>query len=302
MSVADTIHEFIQAMRLEGLHPREPIADLLASGKRIRFECEGDGKDRRNCWAILHLDDRPAGAFGSYRTGIKRTWKSGSDRLLTSAERESLRREWAEAKRRRQDERERLQIEVAKNAQATWKEAALAGASHPYVVAKQLDPSPLRQIAGMLLIPVHDIRGQIWNLQCIAGDGAKRFKRGGRTEGLGCLIGYGVNNPATVCIGEGYATMAAVHRATGYPCLAALSAHNVAAAARVFHAARPELEYIVCADNDDHLPVNIGLEAAQAASREIGARLAVPHVRGDFDDMARETGLKSVSEAINGAR
>lgn len=302
MSAPDAINAFIEAMEAEGVHPIEPIADRLTSGELIRFRCDQDSRGRQNGWAILYLDARPAGAFGNYRLGVSRRWKSGDDRKLTPTECEALKREWADAKQRRLEDRQRLQAAAANNAQATWKSAPAATAAHPYVLAKQLDPSPLRQLAGLLLVPLHDTRGQIWNLQSIAGDGSKRFLRGGRTEGLGCLIGYKVGNPDIFCIGEGYATMAAVHRATGYPCLATFSAHNMAPAARIYSAARPEISYIVCADNDAQLNTNVGLRAAEATAREIRAKLAVSPLAGDFDDVARQLGLNAVCEAIRGAQ
>lgn len=302
MSAPDTINSFIETMALEGVKPAEPIAGRLATGQLIRFRCDGDGHGRQNGWAVLYLDGRPAGAFGNYRLGLRRKWKSGDNRQLTSAERNALRREWADAKRRRLEERQRVQAAVAKNAQATWRNAGTASASHPYVIAKNLDPSPLRQLGGTLLIPMQHSDGQIWNLQGIAGDGSKRFLRGGRTEGLGCLIGHNSTSPEIYCVAEGYATAAAVHRATGHPCVVAFSAHNLAPLARIFRGMRPDIDLIVCADSDGHLQVNVGLRAARAAASEVGAKLALPPMNGDFHDVAKTLGLRAVSEAIRAAR
>jgi len=97
MSFSDAIADFIGFMEANGVVPIEPIAQRLGSGNLIRFRCEGDGKGRKNGWAILYLDERPAGAFGNYKanTGTLK-WKANSDRpALTAAERESLQREWA---------------------------------------------------------------------------------------------------------------------------------------------------------------------------------------------------------------
>src|SRR3546814_13548795 len=75
------------------------------SGELIRFRCDGDGHGRQNGWAILYLDQRPAGAFGNYRLGISRKWRVDRDLSLTPAERQALQREWATAKQRRAEER-----------------------------------------------------------------------------------------------------------------------------------------------------------------------------------------------------
>lgn len=277
MSALDAVHEFIRAMEMEGVKPVEPIAQRLTSGELIRFRCDGDGRGRQNGWAIIYLDERPAGAFGNYRMCIDRKWKSGADFApLSPEERAALQREWAEAKAKRQAERERSEAEAAAEAVDMWSRAAPASVGHPYAVKKRLDPSPLRELDGKLLVPMVDAAGKLWNLQRIAGDGTKRFLRGGRTDGLFCLVGYDTKEARTFCLGEGYATMAAVHRASGHPCIVCFSAKNMAAVARLWNAARPDLSFIVCADDDSHLERNIGREAAVAVAEEIGAKLALP--------------------------
>jgi putative DNA primase/helicase len=276
MSATEAIADFIHAMECEGVKAVEPIAQRLSSGDLIRFRCEGDGKGRQNGWAILYLDERPAGAFGNYRLGLSRKWKSGDDRTLSPEERRRLNEEWAQAKQRRADERESCENEAAKEAAEMWAKASQASPDHPYVAKKRLDPALLRQANDRLLIPMMDDTGQLWNLQRIAPDGTKRFLRGGRTDGLFCIIGTFALRGETACIGEGYATMAAVHRASGYPCIAAFSAKNMAAVARLWNAARPDLHFIICADDDSHLDRNIGREAALAVAEEIGAKVALP--------------------------
>lgn len=277
MSAHEAIADFIHAMEVEGIRPDEPIAQRLSSGDLIRFRCDGDGKGRQNGWAILYLDSRPAGAFGNYRLGISRKWKADDDRHeLSPEEKRRLNEEWAQAKQRRAEEREQCELEAARDAIEMWSRAQPATSEHGYIAAKGLDPANLRIEAGKLLIPMLDGNGDLWNLQRIAGDGTKRFLRGGRTQGLFAVIGSFTRRGETACIGEGFATMAAVHRATGHPCVVAFSAKNIAAVARLWADARPDLNFIICADDDSHLEKNIGIQAATAAAREIGARLAVP--------------------------
>jgi putative DNA primase/helicase len=181
---------------------------------------------------------------------IDRKWKSGADFApLSPEERAALQREWAEAKAKRQAERERSETEAAAEAVDMWSRAAPASADHAYAAKKRLDPSPLRELDGKLLIPMVDAAGKLWNLQRIAGDGTKRFLRGGRTDGLFCLIGYDSKDARTFCLGEGYATMAAVHRASGHPCIVCFSAKNMAAVARLWNAARPDLGHPYTPEN-----------------------------------------------------
>src|SRR3546814_4225488 len=106
------------------------------SGELIRFRCDGDGHGRQNGWAILYLDQRPAGAFGNYRLGISRKWRVDRDLSLAPAERQALQREWATAKQRRAEERARSEAEAAKDAAEMWAAAGPARADHAYLVKR----------------------------------------------------------------------------------------------------------------------------------------------------------------------
>lgn len=278
MSAGEAIHDFLRAMASDGIRPVEPIANRLTSGELIRFRCEGDGPGRQNGWAILYLDERPAGAYGHYRLGIAdRKWKLGEAYApLTREEREAMQREWAAAKQKRANERATSETEAAIEAAEMWSAAGLARDDHPYVVRKRLGTGPLRQLGDKLLVPMYDATGKLWNVQRIAPDGAKRFLRGGRTEGLFTIIGEFSERGEKACIGEGYATMDAVNRASGYPCIVCFSAKNMMAVARLWFSSRPDLDFIICADDDDHLDRNIGREAAEAVAEEIGAKVALP--------------------------
>lgn len=275
MSYSDAIADFLHAMEIEGVKPVEPIAQRLSGGELIRFRCDGDGKGRQNGWAILYLDEHPAGAFGNYRLGISRKWHAGHERTLTAEERRQLSEEWAQAKQKRLEERQTCEAEAARDAAEMWSRAEIALDSHGYVVKKRLDSWLLRQIGDKLLVPMYDAAGKLWNIQRIAPDGEKRFLRGGRTEGLFCIIAPDTIGD-TVFIGEGYATMMAAHRASGQLCVVAFSAKNLPIVARIWAQHRPDLHFVICADNDAHLERNVGVEAAIAAAEEIGAEYVVP--------------------------
>jgi putative DNA primase/helicase len=274
--MSDPIPDMIRAMEIEGVRPTEPIAQRLASGELIRFHCDGDGKGRQNGWAILYLDDLPAGAFGNYRLGISRKWRADRDNSLTPAEREAMQREWSAAKQRKAEERARSATEAARDAADMWANSRPASVSHGYVTKKALDPSRFRQSGSSLLVPMFDGSGRLWNIQRIAEDGAKRFLRGGRTDALFFVIGSFTKAGEICGIGEGVATMHRVHRALGCPCVVAFSAKNLAAVSRLWWSARPDLDFVIFGDDDDHLDRNIGEEAARAAAEEIGGRYVLP--------------------------
>jgi phage/plasmid primase-like uncharacterized protein len=51
----------------------------------------------------------------------------------------------------------------------------------------------------------------------------------------------------------------------------------MAAVARIWNRARPDLTFIICADDDaDNPNGNVGLKAAEAVAEEIGAKVALP--------------------------
>lgn len=282
MSAQDAIVDFIAFMEANGVEPIEPIAQRLSSGSLIRFRCEGDGKGRKNGWAILYLDERPAGAFGNYRlnTGTLK-WKSDADRpALTTAEREALQREWRQARERREAERQANERQAALDAAEIWRGARPADPQHAYAARKRIDVSQLRQSGSTLLVPMFDADGLLWNLQRIAESGEKRFLRGGRVDDLFCIVGDIDRLTAQIGIAEGYATASAVHTAGDLPCVVAFSANNMGRVARLWHERRPDLEYIICGDDDRATEAktgrNPGKEAANAAALEIGAKVAFP--------------------------
>lgn len=274
----EAISSFMASMEAAGVRPEEPIADRLG-GDLIRFRCEGDGKGKRNGWACLYLDGRPAGAFGNYRLGVRLRWKAEDGQSWSPDELAERRREWREAARKRDAQRQDAQAAAAQQAERLWASGAPASPSHPYLVRKDMVGEGLRQSGNRLLVPMRDIQGQLWNVQRIAPDGFKSFLKGGRVKGLWCLVGEG---GSTLCLGEGVATMAAVRRATGLPVGSTFSGENLEPVARLVRQRWPGLDLVICADDDAHLvdhptiKKNLGLEYAKAAAAAVGGRLAVP--------------------------
>ena len=276
---ADAVADFLGAMEAAGVRPVEPIAKALGAGALVRFRADGDKPGRRNGWAILHLDGKPAGAFGSYRLGVREKWKADSAVTYSPDELRARRREWrAEADRRVREARE-AQERVAGEANRLWASAGAVAASHPYLARKALTGEGARQSGDALLVPMRDVDGLLWNVQRIRPDGFKLFLKGGRTKGLLCILGSGGR---TLCLGEGFATMSAVRAATGHPVACTFSGDNLEPVARAVRERWPGLDLVICADNDTHLVAdprigrNLGLDYAKAAAAAVGGRLAVP--------------------------
>lgn len=287
MSVHEVIADFLAFMRSEGVEPVDTArfcADVTC-GRVVRFDCAGERKGSKNGWAKLYLDGRPAGAFGNWKLGINRRWSSGAANELTSEERRSLRAEWERKKAEREAIERESQDGASRDADHIWTSATRASSQHPYVVAKQLDHRPLRQAGDTLLVPMFDDDGRLWNVQRIWADGTKRFLKDARVDGLFSIIGSFAGARDAV-IGEGYATMDAVHQSTGLPCIVAFNTANLPKVARIWAARRQDLNFIIFADDDAAtaqsnlerrgIQENPGIKAAEAIAEELGARVAYP--------------------------
>lgn len=310
--MSEAVPQFLAAMHAAGIRPLEPIAHQLASGNPVRFRAEGDRPGRRNGWAVLHLDGVPAGVFRHYRLGIRSIWRAGSDpRALTPAERLAIMAKAREAELRRKVETKAKQHAAAMQAQALWKAAKSADPAHGYLVAKGLAPFGIRQAGAAVVVPMLDPAFVLWNVQRIAPDGGKRFLPGGRIDGLfwphAMHLADGRPSPGPLVIGEGFATVAAIHEATGYAVAAAMSANNLEPVAKAMRQLFPARQIIIAADDDAHLPENMGLGLAQKAAESIGGLLAIPRLetrRGnsgaDFADLTRQEAAAIIAATLSG--
>lgn len=280
----DVISSFLRAMESAGIKPTEPITAMLGP-KLCRFRCDGDGKGKRNGWAVLYTDGHPAGAFGNYRMQVRQRWRMGAAGGMSPDELECWRREIQLRQARREAERVAAQRRVAADCQQRWARAARASESHPYLVAKRVAAEGLKQEGRTLLVPMRDQNGVLWNLQKIQPDGSKQFMPEARVDGLYWPCGRVSDKLA---LGEGFASMAAVRRASGLPVAAAFTAGNLKAVAKLLRAKFPYAEIVFAADDDrallDHPQVkrNVGVVAAVDAARSIGGVVALPPRGGEL--------------------
>lgn len=281
----DTINNFRDAMLDAGLTPPDVIE---ADGQLHRFKVDGDKAGSKNGYYVLHADGRAAGMFGSWKTGLRSTWAADGKRMSQS-ERDDFAKLIEAAKLKAQAERRAEHEARAIEARSEWAAAEPANPAHPYLVKKAVQPHNLRQRAGLLIVPLFDQYGLLWNLQRIQADGGKRF-RPGRAGGLFSPIGD-FTDPATILICEGWATGATLHQESGHPVLCAMNAGNLLPVATAAAQAWPGAGLVVCADNDRGTEGNPGVTAATSAAKATGARLIVPKfpegVAGsDFNDLA----------------
>lgn len=332
------IDQFRSAMRE---HDIDIDGEILADGELHVAHAVGDKGAKRRAWYVLHLDGRPAGAFGHYAKmggseGVK--WKfSGERRPLTAEERRQYREAIERRRAAREAEQRRQHEEVAGRATAIW-EAAAEAQQHPYLDRKGVRAHGLRAVPvwerdvvdeatgevvrtlrarNALLVPMRDLAKRVWSLQAIFPSPKNSFRRdkdflpGGRKRGLFHTLGKPRDN--TIVFAEGYATAASVHEATRHAVVVCFDAGNLLAVLQAFRERFPEHAFIVAADDDrwtgrpDAAIDNPGLHYAIEAARQYGARVAKPSFQSlddnptDFNDLHRRDGAEAVAAQIAAA-
>jgi len=282
-SLGDIVAQFVDAMNAAGLRTDTAI---VPDGQLHRFRVEGDKSGSKNGYYILHLDDLPAGHFGSWKHGVSQSWCAKSHNEMTPAERQVQQHRINEARRAAVAELEQRHRAAAERAAFIWSKAKPAQADHPYLVRKGIKTGIARQKDELLVLPVTDVEGNMRSLQFIKPDGSKQFLSGGRKKA--CFIV--VNDPASatrIVICEGFATGAtlAEHDPTS-TVIAGLDAGNLEPVALALRTKHPDTDIVVACDFDA-----IGQEKGHAAARAAGALvLPVPanlpaHVT-DWNDYA----------------
>ncbi|MDR5784641.1 toprim domain-containing protein [Caballeronia sp. LZ065] len=180
------------------------------------------------------------------------------------------------------------QATAASQAARLWAAAAPAG-SHPYLTRKGVAACGLRiDVDGLLLVPMYDAAGALWNLQRIDTTGQKRFLTNGRAKGTFYRID---GSPARVILCEGFATGATIHQATGATVLVCFSAGNL----RTVAADLARVDSVTCEVAADNDASRTGQEAAEATGLPY---LMPPTVGHDWNDHAAARGIASVAAAF----
>ena len=288
-------------------HVTEKFADpgdIEPDGRFHTYKTPGDTESsRKNGKAGYAVIDpaRLVGVFGSYRPGecaptvIEFQLPDGQS--PSDAERAAI-------LKRLQEEHERLEQDAADRAGKAWDAAAADLADHRYLQARGvLDmakavPGVLRlHNRSMLLAPMFDAAGKLWNLQRIDADGRKRFLDHARTAGLALWVPAAPAAGQRWWVTEGVAKALAVQGATSDSVLCAYSAGNLGAALEEHGKDRDLNLCTVAADNDA-----AGRTAVEPVQRRWPMVRAIypPDGVGDWNDILMRDGMDQLKALLTG--
>jgi len=275
--------------------------DQLEPGKMARFS--DDGGKNKNGWCIHYInDDGSAGAaFGNWKDINQKWFYTPDGKPLSREQQENFTKQIQQAKKQAEENLKEKQAQAAKEANELWNNSQPANSEHGYLNRKKIHSYGLRQAGQALIIPVYDFPKQITSIQQILFDGSKKFFPGGKIKGGFYPIGNPDLGP-TIYIGEGYATMASIHGATGKPCIVSFNSGNLKSVAKIIREQYPDKIIVICADNDlateKKIGTNPGRKAAEEAAQAIGAGLCICPINSDFNDLMIAQGTNAVQQVL----
>lgn len=264
MSTWSNYDDVVAQLRGAGL-----LIERLEVGAARTQRClvEGGGREKRG-WYRLHEWFSPwgdtiiVGSYGINRGNDHGTQKielpkhDGKAREISREQREALRRQYAEDRKRAELERRREIDRAAAKASAMWKRLDADGDS-PYLADKGVIAHGMRFTPnGTAVLPLLDTAGKLHGLQFLrtaaqARQGKRPVKEfwpaGLEKKGKFHLLG---SPDWIVLVAEGYATASTLHMATGYPVVVAFDAGNLAPVAEALRKRYRFAKILICADDD----------------------------------------------------
>jgi phage/plasmid primase-like uncharacterized protein len=282
------------------------IRDLIADGEIHRVPHISSKKGAVDGWYILHLSGKiPVGVCGCWKEPtFESKWMADIGRSMSFSERLEHDKWVGEFKAKREADRVASPQVAAEKAEDEVSTYADASADHPYLVRKRIEPHGIKiDRAGRLVVPVSDNQGEILSYQTIDAEGNKRFLKGGKIEG-GFYELRG--NRKVIFIGEGFATCASIHQATGFTTLVAFDCGNLAKVAKSAKEMFLGSRIVICADNDQFTEGNPGISKAKAAAGLVFGEIVYPTFNEsdlpskptDFNDLHTLQGIEAVKEQI----
>lgn len=308
-NINDVEYEFNEFLNKLGIPPENGAGGagaggLKLDGRKHRYRITGDHRNQLNGEYCVYMDEWPAGYVKSYSAKHNveyATWSfsAGGMEYIDEEKRAYREKREADVKARLEEERRRRDY-AAKTAAMQWQNATVEGVSkHRYLLTKGItNCNDLKLYGPDIIVPLFDQFGEIWNVQRIAPDGAKKFNSGGRKRG--CYYRLPCDGKYTfVC--EGAATALSIREATGCPCLIAFDAGNLLPVIENIRGMFGNI--VLAADNDRKTAGNPGMSHAIEAAYEMCIPVVSPQFEkptdgSDWNDYAAIHGIEAASQEI----
>ena len=283
------------------------VKEIIPDGEIHRVAHISSKKGALDGWYILHTSGKiPVGIAGCWKEPtFEAKWVADIGRSMSFTERFEHDKWVSEIKAKKEADRLVSQAVAAEKAEDEVGTYADASADHPYLVRKHIEPHGIKiDRAGRLVVPVIDQHGEILSYQTIDAEGNKRFLKGGKIEG-GFYELRG--NRKIVFVGEGFATCASIHEATGYTVMVAFDCGNLAKVAKSAKEMFPSAKIVIGADNDQWTEGNPGVTKGRAAAGLVFGEIVYPifsesdmtdNKPTDFNDLHCLQGLDAVKDQI----
>lgn len=206
-----------------------------------------------------------------------------------------------------------IREECEKRSNYLWDNATVECINNPYIIKKQIVPNNIKYNINekSLLVPLYNKNKKIIGLQRIFENGKKLFTSGTAKGFAFGLINFDINeieNLKFCYLCEGYATANSVWQASNKPVVIAFDCYNIQKTIKTLRDINPEMEIIICADNDKYKEKNSGIECATAAGDLFNCEVKIPEFQDettqptDFNDIHCLFGLNNLQEQLNIAK
>jgi len=270
---SSSFHEFIHSLG-------HAFSKTLQWGRWHRQDCSvhpnnKDGVSYRIFSGTLANGNTDWGHFTCFRCQIKTVYWSSKDKSQRTPEQDAYLQKQIEKERHQMEKKREI---AQKNLEKTWENGKSADVNS-YIKRKHIIPYGVKDLRGTLLIPMYDKCKSVINIEHVYydEDNKKRIFRitGAPSNGFG-IISEPKTDLEIIYLGEGFATMATVHEATGNPCFFSFGAGNLKKVYDMLKSIYINKIVIIADNNEDHT-------GEQAASR-VCQYILCPFPK-DFNDL-----------------
>ena len=305
----DELKSFLESI---GIFDFEPVLNKTYE----RFDWHGT----QTGWLWGFVNESPNYVYAKisdWKSKETHEFKSSNVTSFSEVEKENIKNQVKEAEKYAEQKQKEENLVAQRIAKEKWETSGTSPS--PYLDKKgfkdvSLKSLGLRTAANNwdsfdLIVPIRDIKEELWSFQKITPDGTKRLHSGGRKKGLFHQLGTITPQTPKIYIAEGIATAISIYLATDLPTIFAVDAQNIVEVAKEFRKKYAYLPIIICGDDDRFTVIrgeniNTGRIYANEASAACNGIAIFPVFKSlegeptDFNDLHVREGLQTVKNQI----